>query len=112
MLKYRSQYRVCYEMDKNGKVCEFTFIPCMIKKGTNICRYDDNTLSVYIPSIQIINRLLKEYPLLFKPHQIGDTEGTLLFSETDIKQADKILKIRTKGKSLSPKNKAHKKFQN
>lgn len=105
MLKYRGQYRVLYEIDKTGKPCEFTFIPCRIKKGASICRQDDNTLNVYVPGIKTVNRLLKEYPDLFKPFQIGDTEGTLIFKESDIEKVAVILKCRIRGKNMSPRPK-------
>jgi len=105
MLTYRGTYRVLYETDKAGKACEFTFIPCRIKKGSNIVRYSDNMLNAYIPSIKIVNRLLNDFPELFKPCQIGDSEGTLLFKESDIEQAATILKARVMGKGMSPKPK-------
>jgi len=94
-----------YECDKAGAACEFAFIPCLIKKGSNICRQSDDTLNVYIPSIKIVNRLLKEYPDIFRPFQVGDTEGTLLFKESDIEKAAVILKARVMGKGMNPKPK-------
>lgn len=105
MLKYRGTYRVLFEVDKAGKPCEFTFIPCRIKKGSNICRHNENVLNAYIPSAKIANRLLKEYPDLFKPFQTGDSEATLFFSETDIEKAAVVLKARVMGKGMSPKPK-------
>lgn len=105
MLKYRGTYRVLFETDKTGNPCEFTFIPCLTKKGANICRHNENTLNVYIPGIKIANRLLKECPDLFKPFQIGDSEATLLFNEADIEKAAAILKARVGGKNKSPKPK-------
>jgi len=74
MLKYRGQFRVLYECDKRtGKPGEFTFIPCRIKKGANICRHNDTTLNVFIPSTIIANRLLREYTDIFMPFQSGDS---------------------------------------
>lgn len=55
--------------------------------------------------MKTVNRLLKEYPDLFKPFQIGDSEATLLFSEADIEKAAAILKARVMGKNKSPKPK-------
>ncbi len=105
MLKYRGKYRVLYETDKTGKACEFTFIPCLIKRGSNICRHSDTILNVYITSSKIINRLLKEYPDLFRPFQTGNGEGTLLFDESNIDKAAAILKPKVLGKGMSPKPK-------
>lgn len=105
MIKYRGQYRVIYETDKQGKACEFAYIPCGIMRGCNICRHSDNTLNVNIPSIRTANRLLKEYPEIFKPFQVGDNEASLLFQESDMDKAATILKVRVKGKNQSPKPK-------
>lgn len=105
MLNYRGQYRVSFEMNKQGKPCEFAFIPCAIKKGSNICRHNDNVLNIYIPSSKIINRLQQEHPDLFKSFQAGNGEGTLLFNEIDLPEVAKILKIRTKGCNVSPRSK-------
>lgn len=97
MLKYRGQYRVLYETDKRtGAACEFTYIPCRIHKGSDIYRYSDDTLATYITSIKVFNRLLREYPDLFRPHQTGDSEGTLLFPESRMNEAAIILKARIK----------------
>lgn len=105
MLKYRGTYRVLFEIDKAGKPCEFTFIPCRIKKGANICRHNGDVLNIYIPSIKMANRLSREYPDLFKPFQTGDSEAVLLFNEADIEKAAAILKARVMGKGMSPKPK-------
>jgi hypothetical protein len=106
MLKYRGTYRVVFETDKRtGKAQEFAFIPCRIKKGANICRHNENTLNVYIPSIKIINSLLKEYPDIFIPFQIGNLEGTLLFKEPMLPHVAAILKPYVKGKNKSPRPK-------
>ncbi|MDD5064993.1 MAG: hypothetical protein PHQ35_09600 [Phycisphaerae bacterium] len=105
MLKYRGTYRVMYEVDKTGKACEFTFIPCLIKRGSNICRHSDTVLNVYITSSKIINRLLKEYPDLFRPFQTSNGEGTLLFNEADIEKAAEILRPKVLGKGMNPKPK-------
>ena len=51
MLTYRGQYRVLFETDKAGKACEFTYIPCGIRKGANICRHSNDMLNIFIPSI-------------------------------------------------------------
>jgi hypothetical protein len=96
MLKYREIYKVIYEVDKAGKRCEFTFIPCQIKRDSNICRHDDNMLNVYITSIKIANRLLLEYPDIFIPFQKGDNEVKLLFQESKISEAAEILKAKKK----------------
>ena len=106
MLKYRGTYRVVYETDKRtGKALEFTFIPCRIKKGANICRHNKNTLNVYIPSTRIIGYLLRKYPDIFKPFQNGDEESTLLFSESMFPEAESILKPYKMGKNISPRSK-------
>lgn len=106
MLDYRGQFRVLYETDKRtGKVCEFTFIPCRVRKGANICRYSDTMLNVYIPGKPTVNRLLTEHPEIFKPLQIGDTEGTLLFPESMIGAVVDILKPFVMGKNKSPRPK-------
>ena len=106
MLKYRGTYRVVYECDKRtGQPYEFTYVPCLIKKGSNVCRHSDNTLNVYISSAKIANRLLKECPDLFKPFQIGDSEAVLLFKEADIEKAAAILKARVLGKNMNPRPK-------
>ena len=71
MLSYRGTYRVLYETDKRtGKPCEFTFIPCGIRRGANICRHNDDTLNVFIPGFGTADRLLKEYPDIFKPFRL------------------------------------------
>lgn len=101
MIDYRGKYRVTYDVDKRtGKAAEFTFIPCGIKKNSNISRHSGNMLNAYIPSIKVFNRLLREYPELFTSFQVGDSEGTLLFKESDMKAAAVILKARTKGKDM------------
>lgn len=95
-----------YETDKHtGKPTEYTFIPCSIRKGANISRHNDDTLNIYIPGIKTVNRLLREYPGIFRSFQKGDTEGTLLFRESDIVKAASILKARVMGKNMSPKPK-------
>jgi hypothetical protein len=105
VIEYRGKYRVLFETDKQGKACEFTYIPCGIIKGCNICRHSDNMLNVYIPSSRTAKRLLSEYPEIFKPFQVGDSEATLLFKESDIDKAAKILKARVMGKNKSPRPK-------
>lgn len=106
MLKYRGTYRVLYETDvRTGAACEFTFVPCRIAKGANICRHGEETLNAYIPSIKIIRRLLKEYPELFTKFQIGDKEGTILFKESDMGKVESLLKPRVLGKNVSPRPK-------
>lgn len=111
MLKYRGQCRVVTETDKRtGKPLEFTFVPCRIKKGTNICRHNADTLNVYIPGIKTANRLLKEYPDIFKPFQAGDSEATLLFPECMIDEAAIILKAIVKGANTSPRSKRNTRY--
>ena len=105
MLKYRGQYRVLYEIDKAGKPCEFSFIPCRIKKGASIVRHNVDTLNVYIPGAKAVNKLLKEYPYIFKPFQIGSAEGTFLFPESLLLEAAEVLRPYVKGKNMSPKPK-------
>lgn len=105
MLMYRGRYRVLFETDKNGKACEFVHIPCRIRKGASICRHNCDTPNVYLPSIKIANRLIKEFPDLFKPFQVGNSEATLLFMESDMEKVAAILKARTKGKDMSARPK-------
>lgn len=106
MFNYRGSFRVTYEMDKRtGKPAEFTFIPCRIRKGANICRHDEGTLNVYIPGTRAANTLLAEYPDIFKPFQIGDSEVTLLFPELMLPEVIEILRPIVKGKGISPRSK-------
>lgn len=107
MLKYRGQYRVIFECDKNtGKPLENTFIPCRVRKGVNICRYNETTLNVYIPGIKAVKTLLGKHPDIFTLFQMGDHEATLLFPESKMQQAAAILKPIIKGANISPKSKA------
>lgn len=48
---------------------------------------------------------MKEYSDIFKPFQIGDTEVTLLFRESDIEKVATMLKARVMGKNMNPKPK-------
>ncbi len=105
MQNYRGQYRVLYETDKQGKVCEFSFIPCRISKRANICRHNNDTMNAYIPSTKTAKRLLKQYPYIFKKYQTGDSEAILLFPEYKMDEAAKILKARVKGKNQSSRPK-------
>ena len=50
------------------------------------------------------NRLL-EHPDIFKPFQMGDSEATLLFAESDMERAATILKPRVMGKNMNPRPK-------
>jgi len=103
MLKYRRKFRVLYECDvRTRKPAEFTYIPCLIKKGSNICRHSETMLNAYITSAKIIRRLLSEYPDIFTMWQDCDSEGTILFPESRIDEVAPILKIQTRGKNLSP----------
>lgn len=110
MLEYRGKYRVSFEMDKKCKPCEFSFMPCAIKKGSNICRHNADILNIYVPSGIVIKNLLKAYPQLFKKFQHGDYDGTLLFAESDMPTVAKILKARTKGANVSPRAKRNATF--
>lgn len=106
MLKYRGQFRILYETDKRtGQAAEFTFIPCRIRPGANIYRFNDDTLAACIPGSRTANRLLQEYSNIFRPFQTGDAEAIFLFDEANISQAAAILKARVKGKNLSPRPK-------
>ena len=110
MIKYRGLYRVSYEIDKSGKSCEFTFLPLKLKRGASICRHNETTLNVYIPSKTIANRLLNEYPDLFTLLNMGDGEGILLFPESGLLEAAEILRPYIKGKNVSPRSKRNKKY--
>ena len=106
MLKYRGQFRVLWETDtRTGQAAEFTFVPCRIRKGAVIYRFNDNILAVYIPGSRTANRLLQEHSDIFRAFQMGDIEIILFFSEKDIKKAAAILKARIQGKNKSPKPK-------
>jgi hypothetical protein len=106
MLKYRGTYRVLYECDvRTGKPTEFTYIPCIIKKGTNICRHSTTMLNAYIPSMKIILSLLREYPDIFALYQDGHSEGTIIFNELNITKVAEILKAKVMGKNMSAKPK-------
>jgi hypothetical protein len=106
MLKYRGTYRVLFETDiRTGQAAEFTYVPCRIRKESNIYRHSDSVLAVYLPGQGTANRLLNEYPDLFRPFQTGGSEATLLFDEKDIEKAAFILKPRTKGKNMNPRPK-------
>ena len=106
MLRYRGTYRIVFEQDKRtGKPLEFTFIPCCIRGGSNICRHYESALSAYIPGIKTANRLLKEQPDIFRPFQIRDSEATLLFNESDMERAAIILIPRVMGKNMNPRPK-------
>jgi hypothetical protein len=97
---------VLYEIDKRtGLATEFSYTPCGIKNGSNICRHNDDTLNVYITSSIIINNLLKEHSDLFTLFQIGNGDGTLLFKESDIGKVVGILKIQIRGRCQSPRPK-------
>ena len=95
------------ECDKSVNPCEFAFIPCLIRKGANICRHNENTLNAYIPGTRTLNMLLDEHSDIFKPFQIGDVEGILLFTESDMEKAADIMKAKVKGKNMSAKPKRH-----
>ena len=105
MLKYRGQYRILYDLDKQGKPCEFIYIPCGIHKGSNICRHDSNTLNAYITSSIVANNLLRDHHDLFGIFQMGDSEATLLFPESRMEEAAIILKAKVLGKNLGPRPK-------
>ena len=106
MLKYKGRFRVLYECDvRTGKPQEFTYIPCRIKKGSNICRHSETMLNAYITSAKIIQRLLREHPDIFTMLQDCDYEGTLLFPESRIDEVAPILKIQTSGRTLSSRPK-------
>ena len=104
MLKYRGQFRVLYETDtRTGQAAEFTFVPCRIRKGAVIYRFNDNILAVYIPGSRTANRLLQEHPDIFRSFQTGDSESSLLFDEKNIDRAATVLLPRVKGRNMSPK---------
>ena len=108
VLQYRGTYRVLYEVDKYGKAtnsAEATYIPCNIKKGSLIGRYNDDTMYAYVNSIKIYNALLKESPNIFNKFQEGDKEGSVLFPEAQMEYVAERLKARKLGKGMSPKPK-------
>ena len=113
MLRYRGKYRVVCEMDlSTNKACEFTFIPCKVKKGSNIYRNSDTELFAYISSVIIGSRLLKEHPDLFRLFLQSDCEIILSFDESRMTEAIKVLKAWTFGKNIPPSSKKNRKFQN
>lgn len=97
-------------MDKFKKPQEFTFIPCRLKSGTNICRHNEKTLSVYIPSSIMARNLLIDYPDMFTLFQIGDREAILLFPESMLPEAAIILKAYIQGRNISPRSKHNERF--
>lgn len=106
MLKYRGQYRVIYETDeRTGKPLEFAYIPCRIRKGASICRHEGDILNVFVPGAKAVSKILNEYSDIFKPFQIGGTEGTFLFPESSLAEVAWILKPYVKGKNKNPKPK-------
>ena len=108
VLQYRGTYRVLYEVDKYGKAtnsAEATYIPCNIKKGSLIGRYNDDTMYAYVNSIKIYNALLRESPKIFNKFQEGDKEGAVLFPESQMEYVAKRLKARLLGKGMSPRPK-------
>ena len=106
MLSYRGQFRVLYETDtRTGQAAEFTFVPCRIRPGANIYRFNNDTLAAYVPGSRTANRLLQEHSDIFRAFQMGDIEIILFFSEKDIKKAAAILKARIQGKNRSPRPK-------
>lgn len=106
MLKYQGTYRVLLETDvRTGKAAEFTYVPCRVRPGVNIFRFNDNTLAVYVPGTKSVNNLLKDHADIFRPFQMGGSEAVLLFDEKDMEQAAFILKPRTKGKNMNPRPK-------
>ena len=94
-----------FEIDKNSKIGEFTYIPYRITRGANIYRYNDDTLGVYLTSAITGHRLLNEYSHLFRVFQHGDHEMSLLFPESRIEEAAVILKAKVQGKNISPRSK-------
>jgi hypothetical protein len=110
MIKYRGLYRVSYEIDKSGKPCEFTFLPLKLKRGASICRHNETTLNLYVPSKIIAKRLLVEYQDLFTLLSMGDSEGILLFPESKLPEAAAILKPYIKGCKVSPRSKRNAKY--
>lgn len=104
MQKYRGTYRVMFECDtRTGQAAEFTYIPCRIRPGANIYRYNDDTLAVYISGTKVVNNLLENHWEIFRPFQKGDKEAALLFAEKDVEKAAFILKPRIQGKNMNPK---------
>jgi hypothetical protein len=104
MIIYRGKYRTSYEMDlKTGKPLEACFIKC--KKNITIYRHNESILSAYIPSRMKLTYILKTYPNLFTPFQIGDREGSVLFDESNIEDAAIILGAMVQGKNVSPRSK-------
>jgi hypothetical protein len=111
VIKYRGIYRVSSEIDSKGHICEGSFIPCKIGKRSQIYRYNDAKLRVWIESntksgnTSVCKRLINNYPHIFTVVVQGDTETILEFNELDIEQAAKILKVRVRGKKISPRSK-------
>lgn len=102
MLTYRGQYRILFEVDKQGKPAEFSFIPCRIKRNSSIYRHNSTTLGAYVVGKYTINKLIG-LPELFKPFQVGDSEASFLFPERLLPEAAAILRPYVKGAALSPK---------
>lgn len=100
MLKYKDQYRVDHEKDTSGKECEGTSVRCTRCRGTEIYRWGDNKLAVYIPSTQVGRKILSEHPALFTLETETSSEMVFLFDEANLDEAAVILKARKKVKMI------------
>jgi hypothetical protein len=101
MDKYIGKYRVMPEVDSDGNVMEGNYIKC--QAGTEIYRYDENTLVVYtsrakgkIFAEQLQGKVLDYVEL--------DKECQIFFDEMYIDEVAGVVKAVTKGKDIKPGN--------
>lgn len=102
--KYLGVYTLFYEQDlttgKPAKDKETGKYNIYIKGkyNTEAYRYNNNTIAIYFPSNQTLNKLNAQnikYSILSQ----GDTESIILVKEKDIDKLHSILKFMIKGKN-------------
>lgn len=97
MLKYKDDYKVVKNKDKQGNIVnkDDTYIYC--RKSVQIYRYNDNTLTVQFNTRQYTKNRIKELSELgiqLTPFQIGDNERTYTFSESDFPTIAEVVKAK------------------
>jgi len=107
MRKYIGKYRVLIERDLDtGEPMEFTYINGTGgRKHTRVYRYDDDTLIIHVPTVQIdgiINRV-SEYVIVEKTVRYS-TEVDIYIKEGDLGSLDHIFKFKTLGSNIIPES--------
>jgi len=107
MHKYIGTYRVFQAIDNDGKAKnnDDTFLKC--KYDSQIYRWDNKTLALYLTSTNTDNNVmpkLKKEGVVFTPYIEGDGEYVYFFPEEYIKKVASIMKPQIKGKNVSPKS--------